>query len=290
MAASRQSTAGTVVVTGASSGIGAACARRLDARGWRVFAGVRRAQDGHALQQGASERLTPLLLDVTDASAIAAAVDTVAAAVGTAGLVGLVNNAGIAVAAPLEFLPIPELRRQLDVNVIGQVAVTQAFLPLIRQGHGRIVNIGSISGRIAVPFLGPYAASKFALEALTDALRVELRPWELHVALVEPGGIATPIWERSIATADKIIKTLPPQALEYYGAAIPAVRASAARTTRTGTPVVAVVQAVEHALTATRPKTRYLVGQGVRFRARVIAHLPDRLRDALIARQLPKYP
>ena len=280
----------TVVVTGASTGIGEACALRLDAQGWRVFAGVRREQDGQALQRKASERMAPILLDVGDAASIAAAAENVAAAVRAAGLTGLVNNAGIAVAAPLEFLPIPELRRQLEVNVIGQVAVTQAFLPLIRQGRGRIVNIGSISGRIAAPFVGAYSASKFAMEALTDTLRVELRPWGLHVALVEPGGIATPIWERSIAAADETLKLLPPQAMEYYGAAIPAVRAAAARTAKTGTPPVEVAKAVEHALSAARPKTRYLVGRGVRFRAAVIARLPDRLRDALIARQLPKYP
>lgn len=290
MAAGKQPMARTVVVTGASTGIGEACALRLDAQGWRVFAGVRREQDGQALQRKASERMTPVLLDVSDAASIAAAAENVAAAVGAAGLTGLVNNAGIAVAAPLEFLPIPELRRQLEVNVIGQVAVTQAFLPLIRQGHGRIVNIGSISGRIAAPFVGAYSASKFAMEALTDTLRVELRPWGLHVALVEPGGIATPIWERSIAAADETLKMLPQQAMEYYGAAIPAVRASAARTAKTGTPAVEVAKAVEHALSAARPKTRYVVGRGARFRVAVIARLPDRLRDALIARQLPKYP
>jgi NAD(P)-dependent dehydrogenase (short-subunit alcohol dehydrogenase family) len=280
----------TVVVTGASTGIGEACALHLDTRGWRVFAGVRREQDGQTLQRKASERLTPILLDVSDAASIAAAAEHVASAVGVAGLTGLVNDAGIAVAAPLEFLPIPELRRQLEVNVIGQVAVTQAFLPLIRKGHGRIVNIGSISGRIAAPFRGAYSASKFAMEALTDTLRVELRPWALHVALVEPGGIATPIWERSIAAADQIIEMLPQQAMEYYGAAIPIVRASAARTAKTGTPPVEVAKAVEHALSAERPKTRYVVGKRARFRVAVIARLPDRLRDALFARQLPKYP
>jgi NAD(P)-dependent dehydrogenase (short-subunit alcohol dehydrogenase family) len=290
MAADKQPVARTVVVTGASTGIGEACALRLDARGWRVFAGVRREQDGQALRRKASERLTPLMLDISDATSIAAAAEKVTATVGAAGLSGLVNNAGIAVAAPLEFLPIRELRRQLEVNIIGQVAVTQAFLPHIRQGRGRIVNIGSISGRIAAPFLGAYAASKFAMEALTDALRVELRPWGLHVALVEPGGIATPIWERSIAVADEITKLLPQQAIEYYGAAIPMVRASAARTAKTGTPPVEVAQAIEHALSSSRPKTRYLVGRGVRFRAAIIARLPDRLRDALIARRLPKYP
>jgi NAD(P)-dependent dehydrogenase (short-subunit alcohol dehydrogenase family) len=290
MAMSQQTIARTVVITGASTGIGEACALRLDARGWRVFACVRREQDGQALRQKASERLSPIPLDVSDATSIAAAAAAVSDAVGVAGLAGLVNNAGIAVAAPLEFLPIAELRRQLEVNVIGQVAVTQAFMPLLRQARGRIVNMGSVSGRIAPPFIGAYGASKFALEAVTDALRIELRPWGIEVIIIEPGGIATPIWEKSATVADGIIAQLPQQALAYYGTVIPAVRARAARTSKTGTPTVKVADAVEHALTAGRPKTRYVVGRGAKFRVAVIARLPDRLRDAVIARQLPKYP
>jgi NAD(P)-dependent dehydrogenase (short-subunit alcohol dehydrogenase family) len=279
-----------VVITGASMGIGEACALRLDARGLRVFAGVRRTEDGAELRQKASDRLTPILLDVTDADAIGAAAQTVAGAVGEAGLAGLVNNAGIAVAGPLEFLPVAELRRQLEVNVIGQITVTQAFLPLLRLGHGRIVNVGSVSGRIATPFVGPYSASKFAMEALTDTLRIELRPWGLHVAIVEPSGIATPIWERSLAAADRLIENMPRQALDYYGPVIPAVRASAARSGQSGTPPDEVAKAVEHALTAARPKTRYIVGRGARFTVAVITLLPDRVRDRLIAGRLPKYP
>src|SRR5258708_33287478 len=182
----------SVVATGASTGIGEACALRLDRRGFHVFAGVRREVDGGALKQKASGRLTPILLDVTDASSIKSAAAAVAASLDEEGLSGLVNNAGIAIAGPLEFLPIDELRRQFEVNVIGQIAVTQAFLPLLRKGHGRIVNMGSISGRLAFPLLGPYAASKFALRALTTALRMELRPWGIPVSIIEPSGIATP--------------------------------------------------------------------------------------------------
>ncbi len=279
-----------VVVTGASTGIGEACALRLDGMGFRVFAGVRRDEDGATLRQKSSDRLVPVRLDVTSADDIAAAARTVAAAVGDAGLAGLVNNAGIAVAGPMEFLPVDELRRQLDVNVVGQIAVTQAFLPLLRTARGRIVNIGSISGRLATPFVGAYSASKFALEALTDALRVELRPWGIEVAIVEPGGIATPIWERSIAVADRLIASMPEQAQAYYGPVIPAVRGTAMSTGKRGTSPAAVADVVVHALTARRPRTRYLVGQRAGTITRIVARLPDRWRDRIIAGQLPKYP
>lgn len=276
----------TVVITGASTGIGAACALHLDRLGYRIFAGVRRPADGETLrQQQASDQLTPILIDVTDPASIAAAADTVAAAVGATGLAGLVNNAGIAVAGPLEFLPIIELRRQLEVNVIGQVAVTQAFLPLLRQGRGRIVNIGSISGRVAMPFIGPYAASKFALEALTDSLRVELRPWGIEVSIIEPGPIATPIWEKSLAMADELTRNLPPQGRNLYGAAIETARKAIINSSRNGIPPNEVAHVVAHALTARRPKTRYLVGRGLWLAVLFAKFIPDRLRDWLITRQ-----
>jgi NAD(P)-dependent dehydrogenase (short-subunit alcohol dehydrogenase family) len=283
----------TVIITGASTGIGAACALYLNRLGWQVFAGVRKQADGEALQQAAGEThlqdashlsLTPLLLDVTDAASIAAAAEIVAAAAGPAGLAGLVNNAGIALTGPLEFLPIADLRQQLEVNVIGQVAVTQAFLPLLRQGQGRIVNMGSISGRIAMPFLGPYAASKFALEALTDSLRVELRPWNLHVAIVEPGPIATPIWAKSLAVADDFIRHLPPHGRGLYGPALAAARERGIHSNRAGIPPEAVARVVAHALTAQRPRTRYLVGRGLWLAVLLTKFFPDRLRDWLITR------
>src|SRR5688500_9161604 len=186
---------GAVVITGASTGIGRACAIDLDGRGFRVFAGVRKDEDGERLR---SERpsIEPLRIDVTDAGEIAAARDRVGEEVGERGLAGLVNNAGIAVPGPLEHLPLDEIRRQLEVNVLGQIAVTQAFLPLLRTARGRIVNIGSIGGRVALPLLGPYAGSKHAMEGISDSLRRELRPWGIEVSLVRPGPIATEIWER----------------------------------------------------------------------------------------------
>jgi NAD(P)-dependent dehydrogenase (short-subunit alcohol dehydrogenase family) len=273
-----------MVITGASTGIGAACALHLDQLGFRVFAGVRKPVDGETLRQQASDRLTPILIDVTDAASIAAAVDTVALAVGEAGLAGLVNNAGIALVGPLEFLPIAELRRQLEVNVIGQIAVIQAFLPLLRQGRGRIVNMGSISGRVAMPFIGPYAASKFALEALTDSLRVELRPWGIEVSIVEPGPIATPIWEKSLALADALVRDLPQRGHDLYGSAIATAREAEINYGKTGIPPDKVAQTVAHALTARRPKTRYLVGRGLWLAVLFTKFIPDRLRDWLITR------
>jgi NAD(P)-dependent dehydrogenase (short-subunit alcohol dehydrogenase family) len=175
-----------VVITGASTGIGAACAVHLDRLGFVVFAGVRKIEDGEALQrQGGANRLIPLILDVTDDGSIQQSRAIVAAHVGTNGLFGLINNAGIAVVGPLEAVPIPDLRRQLEINLIGQVAVTQTFLPLIRTARGRIVNMGSIAGRAAMPLMGPYSASKFALEAITDALRLEVQQWGIEVSIVD---------------------------------------------------------------------------------------------------------
>jgi NAD(P)-dependent dehydrogenase (short-subunit alcohol dehydrogenase family) len=278
--------AGTVVITGASTGIGRACAIHLDSLGFDVFAGVRKPEDGERLAGEASERLRPLLLDVTDAGQVEAAARQVGEAVGDRGLAGLVNNAGIAVSAPLEFIPIDELRRQLEVNVIGQVAITQALLPLLRRGKGRVVNIGSIGGRVALPFVGPYAASKFALEALTDSLRRELRRAGVEVSIVRPGGIATPIWDRGIGAAEQIREQMPPEGEAAYGSALDATRAAAADIGRNGLPPEAVAKVVEHALTARRPKTRYLVGRDAKMRAALAKVLPDRLFDRMIARAM----
>ena len=276
----------TAVVTGASTGIGEACALRLDRHGWRVFAGVRKDADGERLKQQASDRLTPILLDVTDEAAISSAAETVGTAVGEAGLDGLVNNAGITVPGPLEFLTTQDLRHQLEVNVIGQIAVTQALLALIRTGHGRIVNIGSIAGRMATPFLGPYNASKFAMEALTDSLRQELRPWGIHVAIVEPGSIATPIWQKAQAAADDLEQNLPEEAMRLYGEAFAAMREAARKFEEAGIPPDEVAKFVEHALTAKRPKTRYVVGRDAQVQRVIAKVVPDRVRDSLVARQL----
>jgi len=282
---SQRAERGAVLITGASTGIGRACALRLDREGFRVFAGVRRMEDARALSRKASPGLVPLMLDVTDQPSIDAACVTIASLVRDAGLAGLVNNAGIAVAGPLEFLPLTELRKQFEVNTTGQIAVTQAFLPLIRKGRGSIVNIGSISGRIAFPLLGPYCASKFALEALTSALRMELAPWGIHVAIVEPAGIATPIWRKALSEGNRLAGAMPVEAFDLYGPVIEGQRGRAEQSDRSGLHPKFVVRAVVHALTSNRPKTRYIIGQRA-ILGEFLRLLPETLRGKLILRQL----
>ncbi|OGW93161.1 MAG: short-chain dehydrogenase/reductase [Nitrospirae bacterium RIFCSPLOWO2_12_FULL_63_8] len=258
--------------------------------GYRVFAGVRNPADGEALKTKASKWLAPLLLDVTDEASIKKAAETVAASVGAAGLAGLVNNGGIGVGGPLEVVPLADVRKQFEVNVIGQVAVTQAFLPLLRQGRGRIVNMGSIAGRATMPFMGPYSASKFALEALTDAMRMELQPWGIHVSIVEPGAIESRIWDKARQSADEMEAAADPEAKARYGEAVARVREAMAEAAQRAIPARVVAEAVAHALRAARPKTRYLVGLDARFRAVLAAWLPDRVEDWLVRRvlKLPK--
>lgn len=274
------------VITGASTGIGEACALRLDRAGWRVFAGVRRDEDAATLRAKLSARSQPVIVDVADGASIGRAAETVAGMVGGEGLDGLVNNAGIAVAGPLEFLPLAEFRQQLEVNVTGPLAVTQALLPLIRLARGRVVFMGSIAGRLAMPMLGPYSASKHALEAMADALRVELQPWGMHVSLVEPGSIATPIWKKGNEAAAQAAARFPPRADELYRVLSAAMRKAAADAARRGAPPDTVAVVVEHALTAASPRTRYLVGADATLRARIGALVPDRLRDRLFTRAL----
>jgi NAD(P)-dependent dehydrogenase (short-subunit alcohol dehydrogenase family) len=258
----------SAVVTGASTGIGEATARHLVERGWTVYASVR--QQGEA-PPGTIE----LVFDVTDPEQVRAAAAQVTE------LDALVDNAGIAVAAPLEFLPPDELTRQLDVNVVGQLRVLQAFLPALRRSRGRVVIMGSIAGRSALPFLGAYAMSKFALEAMADSLRIELQPWGIHVAIIEPGTIATPIWTKPQPAADN----LPPEAGELYGARLEQFRRRAAERAGRAVPAATVAALVEHVLTADKPKTRYVVGPDAKRRAR-LQRLPDRLRDRLLSRFL----
>jgi NAD(P)-dependent dehydrogenase (short-subunit alcohol dehydrogenase family) len=276
---------GAVVITGTSTGIGRATAERLAGLGFKVFAGVRKASDA---PEGSG--ITPLIIDVTDAASITSAAATVAAEVGNAGLRGLVNNAGITVPGPLEFLPLDDLRRQLEVNVIGPIAVTQAFLPLLRKGRGRIVNIGSIGGKMSMPFLGAYHVSKFGMEALSDSLRQELRPWGIRVSLVEPGGVNTPLWERGRTAADEMLARVPQETHDYYGEAMESVRVVSAKFEKRGSRPDVVAKAIQHALTAKHPKTRYLVGMDARAQAFLCRVLPDQAMDRILAWQmgLPK--
>lgn len=271
-----------IVITGASTGIGEACALYLDELGYRVFAGVRQPADGDALKAKASARLTPILLDVTNEASIDRAAKAVEDAVGAAGLAGLVNNAGIGVGGPLEILALADLRMQFEVNVIGQVAVTQAFLPLLRKSRGRIVNMGSIAGRAAMPFMGPYSASKFALEALTDAMRLELQPWGIRVSIVEPGAVESRIWDKAKHRTDQIDARWSTEEKSLYRDALAPVRKAVERAAQRAIPARVVAKAVAHALSAARPKTRYLVGLDARLRAALAAWLPDRVQDRLL--------
>jgi NAD(P)-dependent dehydrogenase (short-subunit alcohol dehydrogenase family) len=284
--ADEKSTSAAFLITGASTGIGAACALELDRRGYRVFAGVRSLADAERLQSHASARLTPLRLDVTRADDIAAAAATVDEAVGPAGLAGLVNNAGIVVAGPLELLPLERFRTQLEVNVVGPLAVTQAFLPALRRAKGRIVNIGSANSRIVAPYLGPYSASKHALAAMSRAMHLELRTWGIHVALVEPGGHATPIWDKTLAASDVLERQTPSDAVDMYRADLDAMRTATRHMAASADPADNVVHAVVHALTARRPRVRYPVGFETRLLFRLIKWLPDRLWDRILLRAL----
>ena len=271
-----------VVITGASTGIGRASALRLARHGHKVFAGVRKEADGESLTRE-EPRITPVMLDVTDRASIEAAAEQIYGQQNGRGLEGLVNNAGIGVAAPLEILDPKDLRKQFEVNVFGLVETTQVFLPAIRTARGRIVNIGSIAGRTpALPLVGPYAASKWAVEALSDALRLELQRWGIKVSIVEPGNISTPIWEKSTSEFDEISAA----GKELYARLIERGRAIARYAGRTGISPDKVARAVEHALTARVPRNRYLVGVDARMRAHVEARLPHRLRDRVIARVL----
>ncbi|MDF0644535.1 MAG: SDR family oxidoreductase [Nitrospira sp.] len=275
-----------IVLTGASTGIGAACALACVSHGMTVFAGVRSREAGEALRRQGGERLIPVHLDVTDPESIRQAERVVRGTVGLTGLSGLVNNAGIAVGSPLEVVPIDALRRQLDVNVIGQIMVTQAFLPLLRLARGRIVNMGSIAGRGTIPVMGPYSASKHALEALTDALRLELQPWGIRVAIIEPGAIATPIWEKSTKTGDEIAVSVGPAAMALYGDLVARVKDTVAQAARRAISPDVVAQTVLHALTASKPKTRYLVGLDAKIRSLMLKWLPDRAQDWMLTKVL----
>jgi NAD(P)-dependent dehydrogenase (short-subunit alcohol dehydrogenase family) len=268
---------GNILITGASTGIGHACALRFAELGYHVFAGVRKSAAGDALQAHPSGNIEPVLLDLTSAASIAGALTTV----GTRPLAGLVNNAGIATMGPLELVPVEAWRRQFEINVIGLVAVTQACLPALRLGRGRIVNVGSIADRCALPGSGPYDASKFAVAAITDVLRMELRPWGIAVALIEAGGIATPIWDKSQRQADELSRQVEPERYALYRNLMETMREETTQAARTASPVSVVVRAVEHAMTARRPRTRYLVGRDI-WLWRFLSWLPDRWRDRLI--------
>jgi NAD(P)-dependent dehydrogenase (short-subunit alcohol dehydrogenase family) len=285
VSAKQPSDRGSVVVTGTSTGIGAATALHLAEQGFRVFAGVRREVDGEALQAQTSAALTPLIIDVTDEKTIVAAATTVAGAVGDRGLAGLVNNAGIAKPAPLELQPMADFRTQLEVNLFGPVAMIQAFLPLIRRGGGRIVNVGSIGGMLVLPLNGAYSASKFGMRAISDALRLELRQWNIHVSLIEVAPVVTAIFGKTYAELDALETKLGETGFRLYEKQIAAVRKATEKAAADADPPLVIAKAIHDALTSDKPKTRYLVGHGGKAVA-VAAALPDRARDRALAREL----
>jgi NAD(P)-dependent dehydrogenase (short-subunit alcohol dehydrogenase family) len=275
-----------VVITGVSSGIGHATALELDRRGYRVFGGVRRQEDADALQRETSDRFAPLLLDVTDADAIARASTEVDSALGDEPLAGVVNNAGIGSGGPIEALDLDELRRTLEVNAVAPVAVIQAFIPRLRAARGRVVNVSSVGGRVAQPFLGSYCGSKFALEALSDAMRRELRPWRIHVALIEPGNVKTRIWEKGQSQVDELRASAPAEIMERYGANLARVEKFIKLAERNGVEPEKVAHVIAHALASDRPRTRYLVGVDARVQLAIEKALPTRAADLLFAKML----
>jgi NAD(P)-dependent dehydrogenase (short-subunit alcohol dehydrogenase family) len=275
---------GAVLVTGASSGMGKACALLLDQAGYTVFAGVRKERDASLLKQAASPRLIPVILDVTDERTIAEACQLIRETVGSTGLVGLVNNAGVGITAPMELVPLEELRRQFDINVIGQVAVIQAFLPLIRAARGRIITISSVGGETTIPFGGPLCASKYALESINDALRMELHPWGIHVALVVPGSIHTPAVDKLVQDSEAMLNTFSPEGARRYATAYRAfVQTFVKRHEEGGAPPEVMAHAVFKALTESVPRTRYPVGPLSRRLPLLARLLPARVFDRVKA-------
>lgn len=276
----------SVLVTGCSTGIGRATALRLAAKGWRVFAGVRKESDAEDLRRQASSHFTTLLIDVADQALIDEAAKEVSEA--TDGrLDGLVNNAGITVQGPLEYLPLDDLRRQFEVNVTGQVAVTQALFPRLRAAGGRIVFVGSVAGRApTLPFLAPYGASKKALEAVAEALRHELFASGMSVSIIEPGSVATEIWDKGDSTFDDMIDALPAEGRRQYEKALGRARKIAGAVGRRGIPAERVAAKIEHALSSSRPRFRYLIGKDAYAQAYVGNATPVSLRSRSLSKVL----
>lgn len=271
---------GAILVTGASTGIGRATAERLARAGLPVLAGVRREADADALRAIAG--VEPVILDVTDAEHVAALGERLRGG----SLRGLVNNAGIAVPGPLEALPLEALRRQFEVNVFAYVAVAQAAIPALRTGRGRIVNVGSIAGRVGQAYVGAYCGSKGAVKLMSASLRQELHPWGIWVACVEPGTIATPIWDKGEAAADDLTGHMTDAQRSLYGASLARMRDLVGRQAERGISPDDVAERIEHALLARRPKGYYLVGNDARFLDAMQRLASVRTRDRVLRRLL----
>jgi NAD(P)-dependent dehydrogenase (short-subunit alcohol dehydrogenase family) len=272
----------SVVITGSSTGIGRACALTLDRNGFRVFAGVRKKADGDALREVASKSLAPVHIDVTDSASIEAMAKLVAADVGEAGLAGLVNNAGTTLPYPVEFLALDDFRRQLEVNLVGPLAVTQALLPLLRMGQGRVVNVTSAAGKAGVPLMAPYVAAKHGLEGLSDVLRLELRPLGVQVAVIEPGFVSTAMRGKLQRDAEVTIGALPDDGRRRYGPQLTAIAESISKHAAHGSDPDVIAADVFHALTSSKPRTRYPSGAGAKRMLLMRRLLPDRRFDRVM--------
>lgn len=275
----------TIFITGASSGIGLASALRLSSDGFHVIAGVLPGEDITPLSNHASISTIPI--DITKADMVLKATESIKQAVSDAGLYGLFNNAGIAISGPIEAVPIEALRQQLEVNLIGHIRVTQHLLPLIRPARGRIVNTVSILGRVAVPFSGPYSISKFAMEAFTDILRMELKQFGVHVCAIEPGTIATPLWQKTLEHTDALASELSPYLNELYSAGFESFADTVKNQQGRGISPDEVAQKVSHAFTAARPRTRYVIGGDAQTVSLLRQILPDRVLDWALNRLYP---
>jgi NAD(P)-dependent dehydrogenase (short-subunit alcohol dehydrogenase family) len=269
----------SVLISGASRGIGRATALRLARAGWSVYATVRRAEDGEELVAEAGSEVHPLQLDVTDDAQIAA----LDAALPER-LDALVNNAGIVVSGPLETLSADAMREQFEVNVVGAVALTNAVLPRLRTAHGRIVFVSSLSGRVSTPMTGAYNASKFALEAIADAWRLELRPWGIKVVLVEPAMTDTDLWRNAPETLETEVEAMSAEHRDLYGEHLEGMRRTIPRIQKMAKPVDTVATTIERALTAPRPRARYPVGADVKVQAALSGVTPARVLDAVNGR------
>lgn len=275
-----------VLITGTSSGIGKSIALYLDKQGYKVYAGVRKVEDGKVLRKLSSPNLQPVIINVTDLNTINAAKRLVESEIQPFPSFALVNNAGVALGSPIETLQNSMLRLEMEVNYFGVISTIQSFLPILREKKGKIINISSISGKSSMPFNGTYCASKFALEAVTDALRLELKPWNISVSNILPGDIKTEIWEKAIADIDKRATEWNPEAIELYGPTIEFMK-DTIRNIKGSNPDV-ISKAVDKLLQSSNPKPRVYVGSKVWFYY-YLEKLPTKVRDWLIQTKLPKY-
>jgi NAD(P)-dependent dehydrogenase (short-subunit alcohol dehydrogenase family) len=271
----------SVVITGASSGIGRASVEQMIRSGWHVFGTVRKRADQEQLQNLGREEVTPVIMDVEDGASIGAAAREIEAQLNGRGLDALVNCAGIGLARPVEYAKLDDLRRIFEINVFGQIAVTQALAHLLRKNHGRIVNVTSVGVNLAIPFGGLLNASKSALGMLSDTLRLELHPFGVRVIAVEPGAIATPAVEKTLGDIEKVIADLPAQAQSQYGEILRSFARVAYAMEKSGSSPEVVARVIMRALTSERPRIRYRVGKHAKLLATLPKILPESVMDAL---------